>query len=161
LAALCESRGRWKEAIEARRERAALVERLHGKGHWRAVTARLATAYTEKQFAVGPDGRARRRLASQLTQVGFVHYQRRDFARARSQFEQAWRLRRFTLGGDHPVAAMSLHHLATLDKDQGKPASALRLYAKVLAASAKYEGEQHPQYAFWLDRTCAVYYDLE
>jgi tetratricopeptide (TPR) repeat protein len=80
-----------------------------------------------------------------LNQTGVYHLARAAFAEAAPLLERALAIREKALGPEHPETATSLHSLAGLYRDQGRPGEAAPLYQRALAIDEKALGPEHPE----------------
>ena len=74
-------------------------------------------------------------------------YARGQYAEAALLFRKTLRVRRDTLGEDHPDTATSYSNLAETLSDQGKYAEAEAMHRRALAIYLKALGEDHPDTA--------------
>src|SRR5439155_12253164 len=68
-------------------------------------------------------------------------------AEAETTFREALAMQRELLGKEHPVVANSLHNLAVVLGDQGKPEEAETTGREALALARKSLGDSHPDVA--------------
>jgi tetratricopeptide (TPR) repeat protein len=124
LAATPEQRRRFIEADESIGRSVALMNagRL---GEALQAAAKATEIYRELE------GDDHRDVSNALTLRGLIHEQRREYAAARSMFEQAIVVRRKTLGEDHPDTALVMQHMASLAEDQGDFTLAVRLFQRI------------------------------
>jgi tetratricopeptide (TPR) repeat protein len=85
--------------------------------------------------------------AARLHEEAKRHYERGEYADARSLFERALALQRATLGDDDLATAETLTELAVVLAQQGDPASAQPMLEHTLAIRQRVLGPDHPDTA--------------
>jgi tetratricopeptide (TPR) repeat protein len=156
LGALQEKQKLWKQAADSRRESAAIVERLYGPRHYKALEARRELA----------DGLRRERMtARQREEVGEAYRLLREMEHLRGQGKAAGviplgrrAVRSFArlLGENHPHHAVSLNNLAALYHETADYEKARSLYRSALRVYREAKWEKHPEYAKSLQGLAAV-----
>src|SRR5262249_20490987 len=144
LARLCEAKGDNPGAVAARREAATILERLWGKGHFRAVDApwegRTFGRFTRLSGEEG--GKVGR--AWELSQRAVRLNGQGKAALALPPAREAAKLYGEVLGEKHPHHAGSLNNLAALYQQTGEFRKALDLYRRALSLRREAFGERHP-----------------
>jgi tetratricopeptide (TPR) repeat protein len=147
LARLCEARGDWKAALEARREAAAIQGRLWGEGHWKAADARREATDAGRRSRMTEEQRQKVARAAELNNALGRLYGQGKASQATPLARQALRLYKEVLGERHPDYALSLNNLSGLYQAMGEHGKALPLYLQARELYRKVQGEKHPHYA--------------
>ncbi len=110
-------------------------ERVRDAEHWRD----LAVMTLDREGADATDLRRARALHN----LGLVHAERGDPARALELLDRALELRTAALGEDHPTVALLVETIGTLHADQGADDEALAHFERALALHEKALGIEH------------------
>jgi tetratricopeptide (TPR) repeat protein len=160
LARLCERKGDWAGAMQARQEAATIQEQLWGKKHWQALDARWEAADQERRERMTDEQHQKLKLAAALDgRMARLHQQGR-FREALEPARRALSLRKEVFGHKHPDYALSLNALAVLYHSQGEHRRALSLFGQAVRLLEEVLGKAHPAYASVLDNLAVVYRDL-
>jgi serine/threonine protein kinase len=89
-------------------------------------------------------------LARVLTNLGFLRYQRMDYAQAEALFREALEVQTRVSGADHPLSLTTLNNLANAVSQQARFSDAEALFRRTVDDGRRILGDDHPDVARYL-----------
>jgi serine/threonine protein kinase len=175
LAHACADQGRHTEALELRKQTAALMKRRLGPDHPDTLTAlhNLSASYgdlgqhdqalqlCQESFELikGKHGPDHPETISAMNNLATCYLNLGRPAEAEPLHQRVVDFRSRTLGADHPDTLGALHNLALANVAANKLTRGVRLFEQVLAARTKKLGADHPDTLMTLHNLARAYQD--
>ncbi|UCE02155.1 MAG: CHAT domain-containing protein [Candidatus Latescibacterota bacterium] len=86
-------------------------------------------------------------VSNYMRNLGWLHYEKHDYARARDYYSKAFEITAACVGMEHTAIADLLRDQGTLYVQLGQPDSARAAYDRCLAIYERHLGPEHPQVA--------------
>jgi len=147
----------FSDALPARKEALALLEKHRGKDHWEAIDVRQSIEDIQRLAKMSAEARRALGEARELNVKGLQLFRMGKYADALKTLQQGTNLVKQSLGENHPEYATNLGNLGVMCQTLGDMDSAMVLFQRVIEIRKKSQGEAHPEYGTSLNNLAFVH----